>query len=345
MGAAYSLNVDDCCARRPLVKTDDRIRNRVLITGATGLLGRQVLRAFEEQAWTVRGLSFSRARPKCVKCDVFSEPALSEQFSDFRPDVVVHCVAERRPDRLEADRAYAMRINGDAARLIGDICHKAGAWLMFLSTNYVFDGKAAPYAEDAVPCPVNVYGESKLMGEQAVSESCPDAAIIRVPLLYGPVEYIAETSVTGLLETIRDSSAPQLDNWHERYPTNAEDLARVLEAMAAARDNSIDTVGPSDTSKNYGGIFHWQANERQTKYSMAMAIADIAGIDSSSFANVDTAPRPGQAPRPQFERMHCARLENLLGITNGDGSKYRGDFKSSLRRHLQQFLKDSPGSS
>jgi len=307
--------------------------SNVLVTGATGLLGRQVMRVFEAKGWNLRGLAFSRAKGSLVKCDLFDSLALAAQFAEFRPQIVVHCAAERRPDSLEADREYAMRINEGVVRSVSELCKEHGSWLIYLSTNYVFDGTAAPYAEDAVPKPLNVYGESKRRGELALQEVLPEAAIVRVPLLHGPIEKLGETSVDELLNLIRDG-ARKFDNWQERYPTNVEDLALILERFATTK--GLAKKGGSDPALT-GGVFHWQSKERHTKYTMALAIAEMAGIDANEFVAVDTAPPEGSAPRPQFERMLCTRLETLLRI-DGQSQAFRSDFKESMRRHLTPFV-------
>uniref|UniRef100_A0A7S4ULL3 RmlD-like substrate binding domain-containing protein n=1 Tax=Alexandrium monilatum TaxID=311494 RepID=A0A7S4ULL3_9DINO len=306
---------------------------RVLITGATGLLGRQVFRVFEEHGWCTRGLGLARAKGHIVRCDLLNAEDLEAQFDDFRPTIVVHCAAERRPDALEEDRAYATKINVDLTHDIGKLCRERGVWMIYISTNYVFDGKEAPYAEDAVPRPVNTYGESKYAGERAVAEVHPDAATVRVPLLYGPIEYVGETSVTALLGTIQ-KEAPRLDNWQERFPTCTEDAAHVLEAFCAAQVSRGE-----QSPERFRGIFHWQSNERHTKYTMAMVIAEIAGVDSAGFVSVDEAPPPEQAPRPQFERMLCGRLERVLAQAGeGDCDRFRSSFAQSLARNIEPFL-------
>jgi len=312
----------------------------VLVTGATGLLGRQVCQTFGRKGWVLRGLAFSRASGKLVRCDLTEPKEVARQFSEFRPHVVIHCAAERRPDKLEADRAYAQRINEGVARDVAENCSRHGSWLVYLSTNYVFDGRGAPYAEDATPQPLSVYGESKLAGERAIKAAHADAAIVRVPLLYGPIERVGETSVDGLLDCIKATRNPRLDNWQERYPTNTEDVAAVLEAMAATYigrrcrcGHGFGMVG----LEALRGVFHWQANERHTKYTMAVIIAEIANLDASSFVQVDTAPPAGSAPRPQFERMLCTRLEKLLGVS-GDKALYRSNFKEGMRRYLAPFV-------
>lgn len=311
-------------------------KERVLVTGATGLLGRQVLRTFEERGWSTRGLGLARAsvepHQRVVRCDLLNPDEFRCQFETFRPSVVIHCAAERRPDVLEEDSAYATKINVELTREIGRICRQTGAWLIYMSTNYVFDGKNAPYDETATPNPVNTYGTSKLAGERVLAECCPDAAIVRVPLLYGPIEYSGETSVTALLSTVQKCSS-KLDNWQERFPTRTVDVARVVEAFTGAY------VARDRTSEDFRGVFHWQANERHTKYTMAVFIAEIAGLDPSDLVRVDAAPAAGSAPRPQFERMSCGRMEKLLEAAGeGKPEDFRADFRTSLAQDLALFL-------
>jgi len=344
-GCLCGANVDDGCSSYEKVvdwafndggfanpgehATVPAARGRVIVTGATGLLGRQVVRAFTERGWTVRGLGWSRAGDAIVKCDLFSRSRVEEQFTDFRPDVVIHCAGERKPAALQSNREYAFRINSEAPRNVASVCREHGAWFVYISTNYVFDGRTPPYAEGAAPCPLSVYGESKLAGENHVLSAHAGAAIVRVPLLYGPVNHLDENSISELLLQIK-REAPRLDNWQQRFPTNAEDLAAVLEAMAGAY---IDRGAREDPAL-FAGTFHWQANDAHTKYTMAKLVADVANLSSEHIIPVDGPP---PYPTLQFEEMSCARLERLLGI-EGCPSAFRSDMRESLRRQLADFI-------
>jgi len=309
-----------------------KIHKKVLITGATGMLGRQVFRVFVESGWNVKGLGHSRARDPMVKCDLLQHGEVEAQIKDFRPAVVIHCAAERRPDRLQGRVDYAMKINCEVTRNLAEICDEYGIWMIYISTNYVFDGRDAPYSVDATPNPLSTYGESKLDGEKALLHVQPGSAVLRVPLLFGPLEYLGESSVTALLDSITKKADPKFDNWQERFPTSSDDLADVLEAFAAA----YVARGHSSPSE-FGGIFHWQANERQTKYTMAVTIAEIAGLPINKFIRVDTGPAEGAPMRPQFECMECTRLEKVLGI-EGDAAKYRTDFREAVSCYIKPFL-------
>merc|ERR1711971_880368 len=123
-----------------------------------------------------------------------------------------------------------------------------------------------------------------------------------------------------------------MGNWQERFPTNTEDLALVMEAFCQAHQRS------TCAKESFAGIFHWQANEKHTKYSMGVAIAEAAGLDTSTIVRVDSAPAVGSAPRPQFQRMLCTRLESVFSSHGYHPDSFRCDFKACLARHLQPFL-------
>jgi dTDP-4-dehydrorhamnose reductase len=281
----------------------------------------------------VRGLGHSRAGKHpyedVIQCDLLEKKEIEAQFHSFSPSVVIHSAAERRPDRLEGKKDYAMRINAEVTADIARLCKQFNIWMIYLSTNYVFDGKDAPYSEDAMTNPLSVYGLSKLEGEHAVQKESPESASLRVPLLFGPLEYLGESSVTALLDSVT-SSAPKFDHWQQRYPTSSEDVAEVLEAFSTAYLDR-GRKSPND----FSGVFHWQGNACHTKYSMAVTIAEIAGLGHSHFIPNTAAPKRG--PRPQYESMLCTRLERLLGIED-DPKRYRQDFKECLQRYIQPFI-------
>jgi len=265
------------------------------------------------------------------KCDFLQHASIENQFEDFRPTVLIHCAAERRPDRLADKKEYAMKINCEVTRDLAEICQKYKVWMIYISTNYVFDGLAAPYSVDAEPNPLSTYGKSKLYGEKALLKAQPDSAVLRVPLLFGPLEYLGESSVTALLDSITKKDSPKFDHWQERFPTSSDDLAEVLEAFAAAY-----IARGRESPAEFGGIFHWQANQLQTKYTMAVTIAEIAGLPHRKFVAVETGPPPDK-PRPHFEYMESTRLEKVLGI-EGDSAKFRTDFKEAVACYIKPFL-------
>jgi len=305
----------------------------VLITGATGLLGREVFRVFEEKGWDVHGTGYSRATGRIHKCDLLDPDQWANLCDKIEPQLVIHCAAERRPQALQKNEAYATKINADVSQAIAKTCAKKGIWTIYVSTNYVFDGEHAPYSEDATPGgeKLSVYGASKLEGEKAFIEHHPDAAIVRVPLLYGPIESLEEATVSELLKKIQQSPDAKCDNYQQRYPTSTTDLAKVFEELA-----SIHLARGKDEPQCCSGVFHWQAGQMLTKYTMSVALAEIFGIDHSQFKCVDKKAYPAQM---QYEGMNSGRMEKLfLESSDKTADSFRSDFKTNMSKFLRPFL-------
>nr|XP_054369641.1 methionine adenosyltransferase 2 subunit beta isoform X2 [Mirounga angustirostris] len=245
---------------------------RVLITGATGLLGRAVYKEFKQNNWHAFGCGFRRARPKFEQVNLLDSEAVHHIIHDFQPHVIVHCAAERRPDVVENQPDAASQLNVDASRNLAKEAALIGAFLIYISSDYVFDGTNPPYREEDVPSPLNLYGKTKLEGEKAVLENNLGAAVLRIPVLYGEVEKLEESAVTVMFDKVQFSNkSANMDHWQQRFPTHVKDVATVCRQLAEKRmlDPSIK------------GTFHWSGNEQMTKYEMACAIADAFNLPSS----------------------------------------------------------------
>ncbi|KAF3933070.1 hypothetical protein ABW20_dc0108376 [Dactylellina cionopaga] len=210
---------------------------KVIVTGATGLLGRQVVRAFDEAGWEVIGTGFSRAKPpQILKLNLANKDEVGSLLDSERPSVVVHCAAEKSPDKCATDPAGTKELNVATPAILAEQTSSRNITLIYISTDYVFDGTpgAAPYEADAETSPPNFYGETKRDGETAVLEGSERAVVLRVPLLYGSGED-KESAVNTLMDVIwnkANKDKVDMDHWAIRYPTNTEDVARVLKDIA-----------------------------------------------------------------------------------------------------------------
>ncbi len=292
---------------------------KILLTGASGLLGRSLmvhLAPLVGKDGVLIGTARSRIKPPLRPLDLTDEVAVREAFSEWAPDVVVHSAAERRPDVVDGDPSAAERLNVGATAFLAGLAAAREARFIYISTDYVFDGTTPPYRTEDATCPLNAYGRMKLAGECAVRDAYAAAdpkkgaelfTIIRIPILYGHVETLSESPVTELAAKLLEGKPFKAENWAMRYPAHAEDVSRAIALLV--RSDPVPA-----------GIFHFAGAEQITKYGMALVIAKELGLDSA-LVQSDPNP-PAGAPRPKDCRLDPSRLETLgfkPRITFADG--------------------------
>uniref|UniRef100_A0A023GHX2 Methionine adenosyltransferase 2 subunit beta n=1 Tax=Amblyomma triste TaxID=251400 RepID=A0A023GHX2_AMBTT len=272
----------------------------VLITGASGLLGRALVKAFQAASWNVVGLAFSRVSGSLMKVDVTDAEQVAKTVKEKKPDVIVHSAAQRFPDKVEKDYEASYALNVTASKNLAAVADAEGAALIFISTDYVFDGRNPPYSESAKPNPLNKYGMTKAEAEQAVLSVKPDAIVLRVPVLYGGEEHIAESAVSVLCQLLNDTSKlVKASDYEVRYPSHTQDIASVVVHLAERR---LQDRGVS-------GVYHWCGLEPLTKYAMVRTIAQAHGLKADHVA-ADPEPSGG-ATRPRDTRLERGRLQQL----------------------------------
>ncbi|ELU41521.1 NAD dependent epimerase/dehydratase [Rhizoctonia solani AG-1 IA] len=215
-----------------------------LTSGASGVLGSAVYQAFRSvKGVEVKGTAHTRPSGDVIAIDLCDEPSVAKLVQDFKPDWVVHCAAERRPDVANVEATWTLNgaVPATLARLSSTKEHSFT--LIYISTDYVFDGTAAPYSVDAKPNPVNLYGETKLAGERAVLDDGYQGkpgqrVVLRVPVLYGPAPKNSDSAINTLVDIVNDQSGKQytMDHYATRYPTNVLDIADFLVRLADAAD-------------------------------------------------------------------------------------------------------------
>ena len=304
---------------------------KILVTGASGLLGRSLMTELAPLAGSpdaLIGTARSRITPHLQKLDLTDEPAVRQAFAEWAPDLVVHSAAERRPDVVDGEPAIAERLNVGATELLAKLAAARGARFIYLSTDYVFDGKSPPYATNAQTAPLNAYGRMKLAGEDVVRAAysaggATEFAILRIPILYGRVETLAESPVTELAVKVLAGRAFKAEDWAMRYPAHVDDVARAIALIAGQLTQEVHPVG---------GTYHFAGAEQITKYGMALVIAKALGADLH-LIEADPNP-PAGAPRPKDCRLDSSRLVSL-------GFAPRIRFADGIREALAPF-RDQP---
>ncbi|WFD01518.1 Vacuolar protein sorting-associated protein vps5 [Malassezia obtusa] len=267
---------------------------RLLVTGASGLLGRAVVHAARAREHEVVGIAHTRAHGGLRALDLTDRDALHALVAEVQPDAVIHTAAERRPDAMEAhpDAAHALNVTVPAEIAAACAALARPARLVHVSTDYVFDGAAPPYKPEDTPNPLNAYGRSKRDAERALADARPGTATsVRVPVLYGETEYDAESAVNVLLTALQTSKPTKMDAHGTRYPTNVADVARFLVALC-------EHAAPLPP------ILHFSAPEPMTKYDMSCRMARAWNracgreVVTTDHLVPETTPAPSATQRP-----------------------------------------------
>ena len=252
---------------------------RVLVIGNRGQLGSCVVDVLgRNHSLAILGIDYP-------DIDIASQESVGLVFGGFDPDFVINCAAYTAVDDAEANEELALAVNGLGTRLIADECRKAAAWLVHVSTDYVFDGTAtSPYAEDAEPSPASAYGRTKLAGEEAVRELLPDTHyLVRTAWLYGRNgNNFVKTMLR--LEQERDTVSVVTDQVGQ--PTYARDLA--------------EHVGMLLDRHPAPGTYHGTNSGEVSWYEFTREIFRLAGADPARVLPTTSADFVRPAPRPAY---------------------------------------------
>jgi dTDP-4-dehydrorhamnose reductase len=251
---------------------------RLLVTGAAGMLGRDVAAAAESAGHAVTALARR-------DLDIADAAAVRAMVEAARPDAVVNCAAWTDVDGAEEHEADATRINGDGAGHVA----AAAPYVVHVSSDYVFDGTATePYREDDPTGPAGAYGRSKLAGEIAVADASRDHAIVRSAWLFG---LHGKNFVATMLRLAEDRDEVNVVADQIGCPTFTGHLAPALVAIAEQRLSGVLHVAG-------GGACSW--------HELAQATFDEAGADCRALP-VTTAEFPRRAPRPAWSVLGSTR--------------------------------------
>jgi dTDP-4-dehydrorhamnose reductase len=263
---------------------------RVLITGASGQLGTDLVRTCEQTGDEVVATG-------ATELDITDRRAVADALADGGFDVVCNTAAWTAVDDCEADPERAHRVNALAPRWLASACRRAGSHLVHVSTDYVFDGtKVEAYHEWDEPNPRSVYGASKLAGEREVATQLPGATIVRTAWVFGQHGHNMVKTVLAL----RDRDELAFVDDQRGSPTATADLAVTMRALAAER---------------IPGLFHVTNGGATSWYGFVREVLQLAGEDPDKVRPITTAeldpPRP--APRPANSVLDGTALR-LSGI-------------------------------
>jgi dTDP-4-dehydrorhamnose reductase len=275
----------------------------VLVTGANGLVGTcavaRLAAAGEKVVATGRGSRRSApAGAEYVEIDLTRPEALRELIVSTAPRAVLHCAAMTEVDACETDPVRAWTVNVRATEEAALGCRAAGARLVALSTDYVFDGERGPYSEDDLPNPRGVYAHTKRAAEDAALLLAPDCAVARVAVVYSGRRGAKRTFATSAADQLL--SGKEVRAFHDQVvsPTLADNAAEMV-------------IGLLHTGER--GIWHCAGASIVTRVEFGRALARKLGADERLIVPVPMASAKLLAPRPARAGLVVERIRRLLG--------------------------------
>ncbi len=274
---------------------------RLLITGASGLLGANLVLAAHEEDEVI---AVYHRHPielegvPSVSADLCQPGRAKELFNRFQPDWVIHCAADTSVDELEDDPERAFRMNRDMAGNVAEAAKETGAKLVHISTDAVFDGISGPYREDDPTQPVNVYGKSKLAGEQAVQAVNPGVLIIRTNIFGWNAQPKSSLAEWFLEQLEAGNTCPGFIDI-KFSPLLVNDLGKLILEML---------------SEDLSGVFHIPGADCISKYDFGKFIANLFGFDTDQIVPTVSNDVGFTALRPTRTCLVGDKIEHSLGL-------------------------------
>ena len=265
----------------------------ILVIGAKGMLGRDLMGILhsslpndEVKGWDIEEIDIRKKEETVTKVE------------KLRPEIVIHIAAYTDVDGCELNEEKAFEVNAEGTKHVALAASRCRAKVVYLSTDYVFDGnKRDPYLESDLPHPLNVYGLSKLKGEQYVQECVKDFLIIRTQWLYGRY---GKNFVASILRQASEKRVLSIVNDQIGSPTCTADLAQAISVLIQF---------------NGQGIFHVANSDLCSWYTFGQAILKLSGMDKVRVIPISSQELGHPAVRPSYSVLNCQKLKKETGLT------------------------------
>lgn len=247
---------------------------RILVTGASGFLGKKVTKMLKEAGYEVIGAYLSKSDihayvHQVKKLDLRQTQSIFKSLSEVKPDVVVNTAAMTDVGLCEKMRDEALLINTTSVTHLANWCHGNKSKLIHISTDYVFNGLDGPYIEDSEPSPINFYGLTKYLAELLIKNLLENYVIVRPTILYGYNDKNdKQTFPIKVMKELGEKKQITVDNLRIKYPTLIDDVANGIVKLIDADMN---------------GIVHFSNREPVTRYKWTLMIADIFDLPKEAI--------------------------------------------------------------
>ena len=261
------------------------VKDRVAILGGKGMLGSDLALACQQRRLITTVLDLP-------EFDITNEKHLTNALKDV--DAVINCAAYTNVEKAESETELAYKVNGEAVGKLGSAAKDAGVWVLHISTDFVFDGKAErPYIETDPPHPINIYGASKLAGEELLVESGCCHCIMRVEWTYGSG---GNNFVAKMIKLAKAGRRLKVVDDQIGSPTATTEVAKVICRLLPKKPQ---------------GLFHFASAGYVSRFEMAKFIFDKLNM-SVDLNSCKTTEFPTVAARPLNSRFDCSKIKALL---------------------------------
>jgi len=273
------------------------VKLKFLVTGSAGLVGQQVVKDLSKSNQVFS--CYNESKPEygdSVKMDLKNYEMVSSILTEIKPDVVIHLGAMTGVDLCEKEKTSASEINTKATEIIAKECSKLNSFLVYVSTDYVFDGNFGMYKEDDVANPLGFYGKSKLEGEKAVQNFSTNWCIARTSTPFG-LHPTKKSFPMWVIENLQKQK--QIDVLIDQFtsPTYIPNLSRMLIEISERRIT---------------GIIHTAGASKISRYQMASMVSDKLNLDGTLLKQISMNKMKWVAQRPKDSSLDVSRASSIL---------------------------------
>ena len=273
------------------------VKLKFLVTGSAGLIGRQVVKDLSETHEVFS--CYNKSKPEhgnIIKMDLLNHEMISNVMSEKKPDVVIHLGAMTAVDLCDTQQDNALKINSQATEILAKECSKINSFMVYVATDYVFDGNTGMYEENDTANPLGFYGKSKLLGEKSIQNFSSNWCIARTSTPFG-LHPTKKSFPIWVIENLQKQK--QIDVLTDQFtsPTYVPSLSRMLIEIS---------------ERHLTGIIHVAGASKISRYEMASLVSDKLGLDGKLLREISINDIKWEAQRPKDSSLNVSKAISTL---------------------------------